>query len=281
MTAKSDQLDRWCADVRGLHKIGERAWVQDDATSVSFPECGLADLSDIEDRSYWFEHRNAIISSVVRRFPPPGSIFDVGGGNGYVSLGLEAAGFSAVVIEPDPAGIETARRRGLATIQATFQDLALSPNSIPAAGLFDVLEHIEDEAGALARLYNAIRPGGRIYIAVPAYGWLWSAEDVYAGHFRRYTAASLTGALLKAGFQPEYQTYFFRVLVPAVFLFRTLPSMLGLRRGGEAKSLREHALPDSLAGNSVSRSLQSELRATKMGQRLAYGSSVLAVARKN
>ena len=32
---------------------------------------------------------------------------------------------------------------------------------------FDVLEHIEDDAGAVHDLYNALRPGGTLLVHVP------------------------------------------------------------------------------------------------------------------
>ena len=38
----------------------------------------------------------------------------------------------------------------------------MSPGTVEAAGMFDVLEHIEDEAGALQRVHQLLRPGGRL-----------------------------------------------------------------------------------------------------------------------
>jgi 2-polyprenyl-3-methyl-5-hydroxy-6-metoxy-1,4-benzoquinol methylase len=57
-----------------------------------------------------------------------------------------------------------------------------------------VLEHIDDEQAFLREIRRCLAPGGRIYLSVPAGRWLWSDDDVQAGHFRRYTCASLRGA---------------------------------------------------------------------------------------
>ena len=65
---------------------------------------------------------------------------------------------------------------------------------------------------------------------VPAHAWLWCDEDVEAGHFRRYSRESMVAALSHAGFAVEYITYFFRWMPLPIFVLRTLPSLLGLRR---------------------------------------------------
>src|SRR5690606_21548140 len=127
---------------------------------------------------------------------PGGPIFDIGGGNGFVARGLAAAGFPAVVIEPGPTGARNAQARGLSPVVcAALDDAGFLPGSVPAAGLFDVLEHIEDDLGAMATLSALLPPGGRVYLTVPAYQWLWSSEDELGGHHRRYTRASLARAV--------------------------------------------------------------------------------------
>ena len=53
--------------------------------------------------------------------------------------------------------------------------------------MFDVLEHIEDEARALRIVNQKLKPGGRIALSVPAYMWLWGQQDIVNHHYRRYT----------------------------------------------------------------------------------------------
>src|SRR5438046_2339206 len=74
-------------------------WVATAHGDVSYPDEGNAACAAIEDTSFWFRHRNRVIAAAVRRFPPlAGPIFDIGGGNGYVSLGLQRAGYSTVLV---------------------------------------------------------------------------------------------------------------------------------------------------------------------------------------
>jgi SAM-dependent methyltransferase len=259
-------------------RTGPQLWELAKQDDQFFPDGAHTALLDIEPGSYWFNHRNQVISAVIKQYPPAGPIFDIGGGNGYVSVALRDAGFDCVVIEPGSDGARNAIERGLPVIRAPFQKLRIPDQSIPSAGLFDVLEHIKEDRAALAALHRVLRPGGRLYIAVPAYNFLWSTEDVYAGHFRRYTVSGLVRRLRQAGFLIEYHTYFFSCLIVPIFLLRSVPARLGRKSDGNAG--RGHTLPSSLAGNHIRRSLRRELNAIAPGRRRNFGASCIVVARK-
>lgn len=274
-------LDAWCASIPGLTSSGVGMWGLAGDHAVSFPDEAHANLAMIEERSYWFAHRNQVIASVVGRYTPHGRIFDIGGGNGIVSVALREAGLESVVIEPGETGAAIARQRGLPVIRAPFQALELEDSTLPAAGMFDVLEHIEDADGALRGLHRVLMPGGMVYIAVPTYNFLWSVQDDYGGHFRRYTVPELKRDLAAAGLQPLYGTYFFAAFVPAVFAFRTVPGLLGRRRGDDTdRSAGEHALPDNMLGRGLERSLSWERDTIGKGHTVPFGTSCLVAARK-
>ena len=63
----------------------------------------------------------------------------------------------------------------------------------------NVLEHIEDDRAALARMAGLLAPGGRLIIQVPQHQALFSPMDRELGHFRRYDADQLTEKLTAAG----------------------------------------------------------------------------------
>ncbi len=256
-------------------------WVAEEAEDVSYPEQGHGLCFEVEDESFWFRHRNAVIVEVLRRFPPSGPVFDVGGGNGYVSSGLERAGFATVLVEPGRIGAENARRRGVSNvICATVESAGFEPRSLDAIGLFDVVEHIEDDAAFLASLQRLMAPGGRIYLTVPAFQGLWSSEDEFAGHHRRYTKKTLARVLRGAGFEIEYLTYLFWFLPLPVLMFRTIPSWFGARHEPSLQSARrEHAGGKGPIDRLVGRSLAWELAKVARGKSLPIGGSCLAVAR--
>jgi glycosyltransferase involved in cell wall biosynthesis len=72
----------------------------------------------------------------------------------------------------------------------------------------NVLEHVEDDAGALQRMADALTPGGRVILVVPQGPWLFSRIDRLLGHHRRYTADGLRQALQSAGLQVERLRHF-------------------------------------------------------------------------
>lgn len=266
----------------------DRIWTSDRGGPVCYPEAGNEGTFAVEETSFWFRHRSACILSLVRRLPPfdgprgDGAgvrpILDVGAGNGAVTAALIAAGHATIALEPG-AGARNAAARGLpAVIRARFEDLTFRPGAISAVGLFDVLEHIQDDVGFLAKVHAALAPGGRLYLTVPAGPWLWSVDDEYASHWRRYTQRALRRALTAARFRVEVASFFFTLLVVPIFLCRRLPTLAGRRRLEQASRVREHeALREPLA-SLVGRLLELELRWLDRGHVLPFGGSLIVGA---
>ncbi|MGK2910711.1 MAG: class I SAM-dependent methyltransferase, partial [Sphingobium sp.] len=218
--------------------------------AVSYPAGAHATFAKVEAGSFWFRHRNACILDLLQRKPPGGTVWDIGGGNGFVSLAMQRAGHEVVLVEPGEQGAATAETRGVKrVVRSTFQELDPKPDCLDAAAMFDVLEHIEHDRDFLRTLANALRTDGRLYLTVPAYQWQWSAEDTAAGHYRRYSVRSLNRTLTASGFAVEFASPFFAPLVPPLLALRTIPSALGLRRSvNESTTAKEHTLPSGFAG---------------------------------
>ncbi len=215
----------------------------------------------------------------MKRLPPNGLFMDIGGGNGFVSMAVQEAGWPVVLMEPGMLGARNARHRGIQNvICSTLEDAGIMDGTLTSAGAFDVVEHIEHDAAFLKSVARALIPGGRLYLTVPSLPSLWSHEDEDAGHFRRYTTASLRRVLSQSGLQVEYLTYFFNALTIPIFLLRTMPHKLGQRRKPTAAEHRGLAGPlKSLHDNFLKR----ELTLIRAGRTMAFGSSCLAVARKS
>jgi SAM-dependent methyltransferase len=220
--------------------------------------------------------------TIVHAFPPEGLLLDVGGGNGIVTAALRQAGFDCVLLEPGSDGIRNAQRRGLSPlIQSTLEGAGIAPGSLAALGLFDVLEHVENDEGFLWLVHSLLRPGGRLYLTVPAFRILWSTADVDAGHYRRYTARSLIKRLKTVGFEVEFHSYLFASLWLPALLLRALPSRLGWRKSGDLASYRgELGQVKGLVGKMLEMLLSQEARLTGKKRRLPFGSSLLISARK-
>lgn len=265
----------------GLEEHAPGHWRASAAHEVSYPESGHQRCLAVEETSFWFLHRASCVVAAIERFPPGGTLFDVGGGNGQVALALSRAGFPTALVEPGPAGAGAAYRRGVRpVIQATTSTAGFRPGVLPAVGMFDVLEHIEDDLGYLRALRSLMVPGGRLYLTVPAYPWLWSADDVRAGHHRRYTLRRLRSVVEGAGFTTEYATYLFRFLPLPVLLLRSLPSRIG-RRSVETSGTGHHRVPPGALGRLLRWTLAREQSAVARRRTMRFGGSILLVGRGN
>jgi SAM-dependent methyltransferase len=71
---------------------------------------------------------------------------------------------------------------------------------------FNVVEHIEDDLGALRTIRGALRPGGHLLLLVPAHPFAYGALDEELEHYRRYTRAGLEAVVREAGFDIESVT---------------------------------------------------------------------------
>ena len=227
-----------------------------------------------EDRAHWwFQGRRAVILEEMARWLPAGArrLTEIGCGSGGMLEALTRFG-PAVGVETDGGLRARAHERGLDVRPGAL------PHRIPleaarwdAVCLFDVLEHVEDEAGALETCRRLLAPGGRLFVTVPAYAWLWSAHDVRLGHRRRYTAGSLRRAAEAAGFVVERLTYFNTLLALPIIVVRLV--RVALRRPGHDLDRPAPALNRLLA-----RCFAAEARLLRVAA-APFGISILLVAR--
>ncbi len=72
----------------------------------------------------------------------------------------------------------------------------------------NVLEHIEDDERELKFIYETLCEGGRLFIFVPAFEWLYGEFDKAVGHFRRYTREDLENKCRAQKFKIIRSEYF-------------------------------------------------------------------------
>jgi SAM-dependent methyltransferase len=112
------------------------------------------------------------------------------------------------------------RFRGRPNLEVRRCDLCNAADFQPLAGSFDsvvclnVLEHVEDDLGALRNIFSALKPGGRAIILVPQDQKAYGTLDEALGHFRRYSEAQLRARMQEAGFEVERVLHFNRVTRP-------------------------------------------------------------------
>lgn len=260
-------------DESGIHHVSL------DNGNVGYPEDGSAKFAELEEKSFWFQHRNNLIQALIKRFQVRNALLDVGGGNGFQAAMIQKTHSPTVLLEPSLFGCRTARERGVKNvINGTLESIHVSNGGIGAVCFFDVIEHLSDPEPILRKARALLGNDGKIFVTVPAYGFLWSNEDDYAHHYRRYTRHSLQKLLKGTGFIPEYLSYCFQPLVLPILATRSIPYRLGLRRASTTNPSEHRA--GGVLGSALLWALSREASLIRRGRELPFGSSLIAVASK-
>ena len=137
---------------------------------------------------WWYVARADLLEAALRsHVEGAGLALDLGSADGPSAAWLREAAERTVSLDIDPRGLGTDGVCGSA-LALPFDD-----GVFDVVSAFDVIEHCEPEATALAEVRRVLRPGGRFVMSVPAYTWAWSDFDVANGHHRRYTRARAVG----------------------------------------------------------------------------------------
>jgi len=257
-------------------------WISTDKTeNFNFSEELSADY-EIEDDSIWFQHRNNIIKIILEKFGQLNFMLEIGSGNGYVTSLLKNMGINTISLEPEISGLINAQKKGLTNlICAQFNEVNFKGRSIPAVGSFDVLEHVPDDTGFLLKIYDLLSDNGYLFLTVPAYNFLWSYEDEYLRHYRRYTLSGLKKKLLLLDYKIEYSTYFFSFLPLPIFFIRTIPRLLNFKTY-KVKNFRklENKLKFGIADIIINKLCALEISILKRQHKILTGSSIMIVCSK-
>jgi len=229
-------------------------------------------IDDLAVTSWWYSTRNDILWQKTKALLHGSALWDIGGGSGIVAQFLMAREVDVVLVEPSAGGAKIARDRGVPSLCATLEQLRLPDACLPAVGMFDVLEHLENREQALNELQRVLMPSGHLLLTVPALQSLWSGSDVTAGHYVRYNRRSLRTELERHDFEIQQIGYFFALTVLPLFAMRAIPYRLGFRK----PITDDETLGAS--GGVVGR-FAARLERT-LAMRTPIGSSLLVVARK-
>ncbi len=258
----------------------EEIFFTEQDSAISYPKEGNQVYFNIEENSFWFKHRNDCISSLVKRYSPTDLFFDIGGGNGYVSAGLIKKGIETVLIEPGIHGCLNAKKRGVHQIVcSTLEESGCKKNSLPAVGLFDVVEHIENDSKFIETISEHMQNDGYLYVTVPSFSFLWSSEDKLAGHFRRYYLSQIEDLLTSNGYKIYFSSYLFSFLPLPILIKRTLLGKFKPRKNTSLNTVQnEHSNENGLITLILNKLLSREKNKIAKEKKINFGSSCIVVA---
>ena len=278
-----------------LWKKTEQIWLLSDERTEEERESVFSDeqqknLYQMEADSWWFQYRaNVIINMMMRFFKKDVETIDVGGGNGYTSSRAQEEGYRCVLLEPSWFACKNASERGLESCCGVLSDLSIIDGSLEQILLLDVLEHIEKDEEFLRLLYKKMSDNAKLLVTVPAFMKLWSSEDDYAKHYRRYRRDELIKKMELAGFSVLYVNYFMQFLYLPILCFRVGLEKMGVIKRHEKRSKEEELRVNEKQFKTQSPLVRSALRFYESreekklmnNKRIAFGSSIIVVLGKN
>jgi SAM-dependent methyltransferase len=128
------------------------------------PSEGSADFYAALGRAqeYYTEDRWEF-AETLRRLPHDPDLIDIGCGDGNFLHKVSGDRKRGLELNPDAA--RRARAAGLAVLEAHAEDLP--KGSTDNVTLFQVLEHVSNPVQFLKTIIGVLRPGGRLFVAVP------------------------------------------------------------------------------------------------------------------
>lgn len=235
-----------------------------------------------EDRYWWFVARRHLITSLLeQQYARDGQtqILDIGCGTGAMLDELKPFG-PVVGADFSPEALQFCVTRGApaALARADVRRLPFADGAFDVVTAMDIIEHIDDDKAASSEIFRVLKPGGRLFVTVPAFPSLWSEHDEALHHHRRYTAPRLQDLFQRVGLRVGKISYTVTSLFPPIWAYRQISNLLPKKRkGGEKKAnLVNFSGPVNSALLSLS---QWETRLVQSAN-LPFGVSVVCVAQK-
>ena len=212
-------------------------------------------MAELDQRHWWYRARREVLAALIRRAAPPPSnarLLEIGCGTGHNLAMLAQFGAVDALELDDEARTIAEQRLGRPIMRAPLPELAGVPDGqYDLVGAFDVIEHIADDAGAIASIAAKLKPGGKLVMTVPAHAWMWSAHDVVNHHKRRYSKAKLEQLIADSPLKLDRIGYFNSLLFPLAVAER-LSSKL---RGKDEADLK---LPPALLNAALEKAFAAE-----------------------
>ncbi|OGG09738.1 hypothetical protein A2154_00045 [Candidatus Gottesmanbacteria bacterium RBG_16_43_7] len=185
---------------------------------------GLHDvIHSIEKSHFWFRSRRRLLNLVLVRFikkPQTTTFLEIGYGTGVVLQLLESIGFRTFGLDVNKKAYTYAKKTTRATLYVSSLSSFKTDKRFDCVGAFDVLEHQSNDRAFLLQCHRLLRDRGLLFLTVPAHQRLWSQQDAYAGHRRRYSDQRLRQLLEECSFEIVYLNHWQVLTLPFYLLWK-------------------------------------------------------------
>jgi SAM-dependent methyltransferase len=241
-------------------------------------------MYEAEDTHWWYRGMRGVMFRLLDLAGNPlrqPRILDAGCGTGGNLHALQRAGFDDLSgFDLSPIALQFCHKRGLDHVRrGSITDIPFGDDSFDIVVSCDVVTDAgtDNEMTALRELYRVLRPGGRLFLNLPAFSFLRSEHDRATDVARRVTSPEIRGKLKEVGFSVRRSTYWDMLLFPAVVAVRLLRRERPEDLGNPARS--DIVLPPAPVNFALTLCLRLEHLLLRLVN-LPFGSSVAVVAVK-
>ena len=180
---------------------------------------------------FWMKRRFDVFEKLVSSGTAPrhaeASWAEVGCGHGVVQRQFETRFDVSIdgMDLNDYALKQNGATRGRLLCYNVFDRADSLKESYDSVILFDVIEHLDDDAAFVDAVLHLVKPGGAIYINVPAFMHLFSLYDDAAGHVRRYDIKMMQTLAESQGLAIERWSYWGKSLIPLLYARKLMLSI--------------------------------------------------------
>jgi len=177
---------------------------------------------------YFFGPRQYFRQTLLISYIKKGNnlVLDAGCGNGSLSFRIAKRGNKVIGVDIKKENIDfcnnvkqSLRIKNLNFMQMSLTDITFKDKLFDVVISGEVLEHIKDDNKVVKQFNRVLKKGGQCVISVPQNPDLWSVEDDWVGHIRRYEKEELINLLEKNGFRINKINSIGFPLVRAYFYF--------------------------------------------------------------
>lgn len=243
----------------------------------------LVDLAGTIHRHPWWQARSKLTITLLEQLGvlPPARVFDAGCGWGTTLCALEQRGYRVTGMDISRRTLEALDRPERELVLADLaRDVPAGVDEYDAVLALDVIEHIDDDRDAVAKLAQVVRPGGVVVVSVPARPDLFTEFDEIQGHRRRYLPETLRAAFGCGSLEVERIFWWGQWLLPMIRKQRSKAKKSGHDESAAATYRRYLRLPP-WPGPLVLRMGFAFEQSRALSGKLHSGTSLFAVARRH
>ena len=208
-----------------------RSMTEDTIADFYRSETGLRIAANMENFGWALQNVSSSFVDVLDKLGAStgkGRLLDVGCGRGMFAHLAKEIGWESMGLDINAELTRfVADDLKIPTVTGTIYSAELPTESFDAVAALDVMEHLYDPVVALKRIYELVRPGGRVIVKCP--NWkaqlakertkhtlgLGSGNIATIGHLNQFDQRTLANLLVRAGFT-SVRVFPAEVFLPAI-----------------------------------------------------------------